>query len=396
MGREAKILLVVSAMFTFASSLSGIFVDIFFWRETKDFVVIVIYNLIHYVMTPLIFIVGGMISKKKNGIWSLRLGLIGYTFFYILILLIGDKGTSYIYILGIVFGMATGFYWLAFNTLSFDFTSVNNRDTFNGFKGCYTGIAAAVAPITSAYIITSFSGFKGYRIVFTITLAIFLVLLLISMALRCETYGSKINFRKAFSSNGKQWAIIRRATFAWGFRDVIIAFLINLLIVKTTGSEFSLGKLTLIASLLSSLSYILVQKVIKPPQRKLSINIGAAGAFLAVIGLVISIQYKTLLIFIITDAFFLPFFMIQLASSTFNVIDEAHQENMRIEYMINKDIVLNSGRAISAMVLLVFLTVFKDTSILKFYLLFLGVVPIIAGYFLRKLSKVLEGNIKKA
>lgn len=392
MSREAKILLMVSAMFTFASSLSGIFVDIFFWRETNNFIVIVIYNLINYIITPIIFILGGIISKKKNGIWSLRLGLLSYALFYILLLFNGNKGTLYIYMLGIVFGIATGFYWLAFNTLSFDFTSVNNRDTFNGFKGCSTGIAAAVAPITSAYIITRFSGFRGYKIVFTITLVIFLSLLFISMILKCETYGSTINFKKAFSRNGDQWAIIRKATFVWGFRDVIIAFLINLLIVKTTGSEFSLGKLVLIASLLSSLSYVLVQRVIKPPYRKLSINIGTAGAFLAVIGLVMNIEYKTLLIYMIMDAFFLPFFMIQLGSSTFNVIDEAHQENMRIEYMINKDIVLNGGRAISAVILLILLTVFKDVSILKVYLVFLGLAPIISGYFLRKLSKVLEGK----
>ena len=56
MCREAKILLVVSALFTFASGLSGIFVDIFFWRETNSFLVIVIYNLIHFIITPITFI----------------------------------------------------------------------------------------------------------------------------------------------------------------------------------------------------------------------------------------------------------------------------------------------------------------------------------------------------
>ena len=391
MCREAKILLGVSALFTFASALSGIFVDIFFYRQTNDFIVIVIYNLIHYIVTPITFIFAGVIAKRKNGIWSMRIGLITYALFYSSILFVGNRGIAYIYALGILFGMATGFYWLAFNTLTFDFTCVNNRDTFNGFKGSCTGIAAAVAPITSAYIISRFSGFKGYRIVFFMTLMIYLILLLISIILKCENYGSKVNFKVAFSSKCEQWSIIRKSTFILGFRDVVIAFVINILIIETTGSELSLGKLTLIASLLSSLAYVLVQRIIKPPHRKLSINIGAIGTFLAVVGLAINIEYKTLLIYIIMDAFFLPFFMIQLSSSTYNVIDRIHQEDMRIEYMINKDLVLNCGRSISAIILIILLSSFKSTNTLKGYLIFIGLAPLVSGYFLRKLTKVLEG-----
>jgi YQGE family putative transporter len=118
MCREAKVLLAVSALFTFAMGLSGIFVNVFFWRETGNFLVIVIYNLTHYIFTPVTFIIGGIIAKRKNGIWSLRFGLILFALFYSLILLIGNKGTLYIYLLGILNGLASGFYCLAFNTLA--------------------------------------------------------------------------------------------------------------------------------------------------------------------------------------------------------------------------------------------------------------------------------------
>jgi YQGE family putative transporter len=86
------------------------------------------------------------------------------------------------------------------------------------------------------------------------------------------------------------------------------------------------------------------------------------------------------------DAFFLPFFLIQLNSATFNVIDGNHEKNMRIEYMINKDLVLNGGRVISVFVLITLLSLFKSNGVLKFYLLFLGLIPIVSGYFLRRLK----------
>ncbi|MPN33715.1 hypothetical protein SDC9_181206 [bioreactor metagenome] len=95
--------------------------------------------------------------------------------------------------------------------------------------------------------------------------------------------------------------------------------------------------------------------------------------------------------YVVVNAFFLPFFMIQWSSSTFNVVNRVHEENMRIEYMINRDIALNSGRAVSAILLLILLTKFNDISILKFYLVVISLAPLVSGYFLRKLKKVLEG-----
>lgn len=392
MCRNAKILLTMSALFTFAIGLSGIFVNVFIWKETNSFIVIAIYNLVNYIFVPITFILAGILAKKKNGIGSLRIGLLIYALFYALILLIGSREIAYICFLGVVHGMATGFYWLAFNTLSFDFTNISNRDTFNGFNGSFSGITAAVAPVISAYIISRFSGISGYRVVFLMTLAIFLLLSLISIVLRCENCSSKIDFKRVFSSNCEEWGIIRKAVIFWGFRDVIIVFLVNILIIETTKSELSLGKFALIASLISSASYMLVQKIIKPSRRRLSISIGTIGSFLAICALVIKISHNTLFTYITMDAFFLPFFTIQLSSSTFNVINRAHEENMRIEYMINKDLMLNSGRVISLIILITLLTVFKNPSILKFYLVFIGLAPIVSGYFLRKLKRVLEGS----
>lgn len=392
MCKEAKILLFMSALFTFAAGLSGIFVNIFFWKQTNSFIVIVIYNMIHYITTPITFMVGGIIAKKKNGIWSLRLGLILYAIFYSLILILGNRGGIYIYILGMVYGFAVGFYWLAFNTLSFDFTCVTNRDTFNGFNGSCAGVAAAIAPITSGYIITRFIGNKGYSIVFTITLSIFIVLLIISLFLKCNNYGSKVNFKKIFSKNCSDWSIIRKSTTLWGFGDVIIGFLVNILIIETTGSELSLGKLTFIGALASSGAYVLVQKIIKPPRRRLAIYVGTIGSFLAVTTIVYKVSYATLLIFMVVDSFLLPFFLIQLSSSSFNVINKIHEEDLRIEYMINKDIVLNGGRIISSIILLLVLSLFKGAFVIRGYLLLIGAIPILSGYFLRKLSKVLDGE----
>ncbi len=65
MCKNAKVLLLVSALFSFAMGLSDIFINVFFWRETNNFMVIAIYNLIINITTPITFVIAGVLSKRK-------------------------------------------------------------------------------------------------------------------------------------------------------------------------------------------------------------------------------------------------------------------------------------------------------------------------------------------
>ncbi|MFL0252349.1 MFS transporter [Clostridium neuense] len=389
MCKNAKILLAVSALFTFSTSLSNIFTNVFFWKETNNLIVIAIYNLIIYLVTPTMFLVSGFFAKKKNPVSSLRIGLIVYSIFYALILYIGGKGKIYIYLLGMINGIAAGFYWLPFNVLCFDFTSINNRDTFNGFNGGIGGVASIIGPITAAYIISRFRGFLGYRIVFFISFIIFIILAFISSIFKHDSSSGKLNMKKVLVSDRMEWSVARKANFLWGFRDSTMMFLINILAIQILKSELNLGILALIAALITSGSCVLVQKIIKPERRKIAVLIGTIGAFISTLIIVLRMNRISIFAYSIVDAFCIPFFMIQLYSATFNVIDVMDDEDSRIEYMISRDFMLNGGRAISASLLIILLTFFGGINVIRVYLIFLGVVPILSGYFLTKLQKVL-------
>lgn len=388
MDKNAKTLLIISTLYSFAMGLSNIFVNVFFWKETNNFVIVVVYNLIIHIVTPIIFIFAGMLSKRKNGIWSMRLGLLVYSLFFFLILSIGNRGTMYIYLLGVVCGVAAGFYWLAFNTLCFDLTDCTFRDTFNGYNGCFAGIATILGPITAAGIISRFTGFTGYRIVFSMTFLLFILLIFISSKFSCKSYSDKLNFKLIVHGSNKEWNTVAKSTFVWGFRDATIILVVNIMIIEKLKSELTLGIFILIASLITAGSYVLVQKIIKPKKRKQSILIGTIGSFLASCVLAINTSYFALFIYTVMDAFFIPFYMVQLSSATFNVIDEAHEENFRIEYMINRDIVLNGGRIISTTVLICMLILFENSWNLKIYLIFMGISSLLAGLYLRKLKNI--------
>lgn len=385
MSKKAKILLVISGLFTLAMGLSNVFVNIFIWKNSNDFVVIAKYNLMHYIFVPITFILGGWITKSKNGVWSLRVGITFFVVFFLLILTFKESILNYIYPLGVLFGIAAGFYWVAFHVLSFDFTSTDNRDTFNGFNGSVAGVCGAIAPITSAFIIAR-NNSKGYTIVFAMSLAIFVVLILVSLLLKSkEYYGKKLDFHCVLRAHCNGWKEIRRSIAVWGIRDVVIGFLISILLFKTAGTELAVGKLSTLAALVMSCAYIAEQKLIKPKRRVFSMHMGAILMFIGVLGLVIKINYGTLLFYILVDALFLPFFMVPLSSASFNVVNRNHEEDLRIEYVINKEIALNTGRIASTVLLILLLSYIKYDRVLNYFLLFIGSAQLVSIFFLRKL-----------
>lgn len=385
MSKKAKLLLTVSALFTLAMGISNVFLNILLWKESKNFIVLAKYNLMQYIFLPITFIFAGWLSKRKNGIWSLRLGILSFIILFGLILLFEDKISKFVLLFGVLYGVAAGFYWLAFHVLSFDFTSTKNRDTYNGYNGSIAGICGAIAPISSAYIINkNFLG-MGYTIVFSISLSLFVVLILVSLLIKAEYYGSKINYKKVFGSNSQDWSLLRKGLFMWGFRDVIIGFLIIVLVFKSTGSEWSVGTFSLIASVISSVAYVVEQKLVKPKSRLKSMLIGAILMFTAVWGLVLNIRYGTLMLYMVVESASLPFFLVPFSSASFNIISLQHQDDLRLEYIINKEIMLNIGRIISLTVLIGLLWFFKYDRSLNYFLLLIGCTQLIALYFLRKM-----------
>ncbi|WP_105614399.1 MFS transporter [Vallitalea okinawensis] len=386
MSKHAKILLIVSALFTMAMGLSNVFVNILLWKESSDFVLIAKYQLMHFIFTPLAFIVAGKLSKRKNGIWALRIGILLFAVFFLFILLSGDSIIDYIYPFGILFGVAGGFYWLAFHVLSFDFTATDNRDTFNGFNGFIASGAGSVAPLIAAYIIEKSEGTRGYFIVFLISLVLFVIQILVSLTMKTKHYGETLNIKKVIGKNGEEWTNLRNAVSAWGLRDVIIMFIITILIYETTGSEMSLGILVFVAGLVTCGAFLLEQKIIKPKRRLFSMHLGAIFLFVSVLGLVFDINYMFLIIFMIVNGLFMPFFLVPMVSATFNTLNRNHEEDYRIEYIINKEIALNFGRVVSTLILICLLTFFENEKILNYFLIFIGAAQFISLFFLRRVK----------
>ena len=114
---------------------------------------------------------------------SIRLGLFGNGAVYLLILVLGNDTPHWVVALGLLRGVAEGFYWSGFHLVSYDTTSDRDRDRYFGAQATATWfLTAALPPAAGAIIVagTHVGGaYRGYQLVF----ALAAVLLMAAMVL---------------------------------------------------------------------------------------------------------------------------------------------------------------------------------------------------------------------
>src|SRR3954449_6437713 len=120
--REAWLLLLMSGLFAIASALSSSFVNIYLWKIKNDWILISWFNTIHYGSAAATFVFAGWMTKQIERVIAIRLGVAGLSIFYLSVLWLGTKAVDYIFWLGIMMGLGSGFFWLAFNVLYFEIT----------------------------------------------------------------------------------------------------------------------------------------------------------------------------------------------------------------------------------------------------------------------------------
>lgn len=384
---QAKLLLAVQGLFTAANALSGTFVNVYLWKVSHSLVLIGWFTLAHQIANVITFWFAGKWVKEHNKMNSLRLGVFMSAVFYLLVLLLAKQAVDYVFVLGLVQGMAAGFFWLAFNVVYFEITEPDNRDKFNGWAGLLNSGAGMFAPWISGIVITQFSNTTGYRLIFAISLFIFLIGVVISFFLKkrkaLDHYDWCYVFRH-LRENENPWRRALPALSAQGMREGVFTFIIGLLVYIATRNELQLGNYALITSAVALVSFMLAGKYLKPQLRSQAMLLGSVALIVVIFPFFWHVNYTTLLIFGIGTAIFLPLFVIPMTSTVFDFIGRDEQSALhRVEYVVARELALNSGRIAGTLLFIVLLTVTTKTLHLNLFILFIGCFPVVSWWFMR-------------
>lgn len=387
--RDLILLLSIGALYSLSVSLSNTFVNVYLWKQSGEYLQLGIYNLSVVVMQPITFFLAGRWAKKMDRVIVLRLGVAFLAIFFISVLMFGQNASQFLVLLGAVLGTGYGFYWLAFNVLTFEITDPGNRDFFNGFLGIVGSLTGMIGPVAAGFVISNFKKFTGYTIIFTVSLALFFCAVILSFFIKRRkaegTYQPGAIFRER--KRNPNWRGITNAHFFQGVREGTFIFVISVLVFVTTGSEMALGKYGLVNSGVSFIAYYLATRLIKKEYRKKSILIGGLMLYAAVFLIAFEVTYFRLILYAITIAIAYPILLVPYVSLTYDVIGRGWKAGeMRIEYIVIRELFLNLGRILSILLFIVSVTLFNESASIPYLFVLVGLGHTLIYFCIRKID----------
>ncbi|WP_342341845.1 MFS transporter [Bacillus smithii] len=226
--KELLILLTIGGCYSLSVALSNTFVNIYLWKQSGKFMDLAIYNLMVVIFQPLTFIIAGKWAKKVDRIMVLRMGVSFLALFYLSVLFFGERAHEFLAILGALLGVGYGFYWLAYNVLTFEITEPETRDFFNGFLGTLSSAGGMVGPVLAGSIISRFESFVGYSIIFAVSLGLFTIAVLLSLMLKRRPAHGQYFLKRIWKERktNQNWNRITIAHFFQGLREGVFVFVI--------------------------------------------------------------------------------------------------------------------------------------------------------------------------
>ncbi|WP_407945752.1 MFS transporter [Paenibacillus puerhi] len=385
---QSRLLLAVNGLFAAGNALSGTFVNVYLWKAKHDFTLIGWFTLVHYVAMALTFWVAGKWVKEHNKMNCLRAGVAVSALFYILVLWFGVRTADFFVLLAVVQGMAAGFFWLAFNVVYFEVTGPGNRDRFNGWAGLLGSGAGMVAPWISGFLIVRMEAQTGYRLIFTISLIVFLIGAAVSFFLKKRKTSGSYEWMLTWTCLRQEdtaWRKVGLALMAQGVREGVFGFMIGLLVYVHTGSEMKLGNFALISSAVALVCFMLAGRFLKPRYRPKAMLIGVVMLVAIILPFFWKVTFVTLLIFGIGAAIFYPLYGIPMTTIVFDLIGQDEESvKRREEYIVMRELALNAGRLLGTAIFILVVSLTSSPAAMNVLLLGLGSSPLIAYYFMRK------------
>jgi YQGE family putative transporter len=384
--KPTKIFLSIVCLNGIANSLSSIFINVYLYKLSQNFFEVALFHFISYLVWAPSFIFAGWLSKKTDRKHGLIIGSVLQLLFYLVLLLLGDAANHYIILLGVIFGVGSGFYWLSANTLEVELTNKSNRDWFNGINGIFGAFSQMIGPAISGWIITMQQGFQGYQLIYTITVIIFLISIGFTLLLPKRVEKGYFKWNMFWQANkDKEWRNLSHVYSSLAFRDGVLSFAIWIWVYMVTGSEGALGNYAFFTTAISVIAFYLTGKFIREKNRRVFILIGTMGISLAVLGLVVDVNLLTLVIYGIAAGICIPLFEVPFNTLSLNTIAKFDNHGkQRTEMVVSREMALSIGRIPSVGGLAVIYTIDQHQSIwVALYLFLVILVGLLSLYFLR-------------
>lgn len=372
--RNTKLLLIINTIRKIIDIFLGPFLTAYLFRiAVENIKILSIFNIFSYIVIAVIALIIGRILKNNYEMQIFRIGMISKFIQLVILILLGDNVVNYIWILAVIAGFSIETWSFPLNLFSSKLISNNEKKNFVVYKTVLTNLSKVLIP----FLLGSIISMKSFETTAIIILILSFIQILLSFKLkfiRTNSENKKLNLIKEINlikTNKKVKRYFMMKFFKGMAYEGALDTAVTLLIIISFNSDFSLGIITSIISLLAMISSYIYKKVKNQDKMNILIIISCIIILLSSIILVFITNQYTIIGYNLIFAFFLQFIMVaeELQTLKFTNSDIINDSN-RVETYVLLEIFLNAGRIISYILLLI-VGIYNELYLLEILIIFL-------------------------
>lgn len=363
------------------------FVLYFFKVANYEVIPLVKYYFTLYLFLLIGFILIRKMMKKNIKVPYLRIGISFQALYVMLIMLLKENITNYIFLVGLLRGIANGFYYYPNSLLNSEKINNEERHKFDSITATITNIMSIIIPIILGIALT----YVSYIDVGKVFFILFIVMFILSFFVEDAPYKNKDMDMKGFlqivkNNKNMQKALIMPFLGGLTYFSGAYVLIITLTKVINFKTNLALGVVESVCAIIALTISMLYS--LKTTKDKLNILL-KIGGFLTLIILIIyalNPMLNTFILVLLINSSFIALF--NLADTTIGVDVANYKEvknKYKEEYILAREVALTSSRCIGFTSVLISCLYFGNNS-LNYLLIVLGIIifikSIITSYFL--------------
>ena len=386
---EGNIIIAINNMRKIMDMFLGPFLTAYFIKTSKDSInSLSIYYIFSYLILAIITYFVATIIKNKFRIGMFRIGVI-LNFIYILTIIILNKNiVNHLALISFLYGLSAAVYWFPYNLFVINKVDNNDRTNFTVKLQIISSITGIVCPLILGSLISA----TNYQLTAIVVLIISLIQIILSFILSKDekSYYPKFDILKTLRKlkNNSQIKRMSIVEFFIGMNESgALEILKTILIFNAFRTNINLGIITSITTILSMIFIRLYGKIYKKKSDKNVILVSSIIPVFSVFLLLLCKNSITIIIYNVCYVVFTSILNITREIRLYNIADSSIvDENSQCEYFTYREFVLNIGRVVGFILLLIAGIIGSELA-LNIVLCVLTLTILFMGINLRKIDK---------
>lgn len=354
--RKTKQFIFTHFNFLLFTTIPGVFINTFFFRQDGKISTVAIYNAVCVFGLALVMQFSSQISLKKSPVFVLRIGVALFNIFYICLLVFQKDAVRYMLLLAVINAIASGFYWQGYNELVKLFTSEDIFDRTVSLIGFSSAVVTLFIPMFSGLVITYCGNGLGYFVIFAVAFVFSLYTTYLTTRIGKAKINGKSNLAGTYHYifEHKNVLCVCLAELLRGIKNTAFPLFLNIIFFKFVTNESFLGINNMLCGLASILSYAIAGKIIRPNNRLKNILVASAVSTVMFLPLFFIMNSAAVFVLAIVNAFICAFIDNPAIGVFYGTFENSFGGITFSQLMAAREVFFAVGRVAGCVLLIVF------------------------------------------